>query len=260
MSINMISVITPSLNQSGFIGQTIVSVLDQKVDCPVEYIIMDGESTDGTIDIVKKYEDRLSWFSSKDHGQSDALNKGISKASGEIIGWLNSDDIYLSGTLQKVADHFRADPSCQWLIGKCSIIDENGKEVRKALTAYKNLFLTRFSFTALLLENFISQPSVFFRKEAFFSLGALHNLRPLAMDYDLWLRFAKHYKPLIINDYLACFRVHHNAKSSLNPASQFREQVDIHKSYDKRKMLLFLHRMNSYKNVAGYWVMKRLKF
>jgi len=247
-----ISVISPSFNQAGFIERTIQSVLDQQVDFPMEYIIMDGGSTDGTVDILEKYSGKLKWFSEKDEGQADAVNKGIRQASGEIIGWLNSDDLYLPGTLQKIIDFFSANPSCQWVIGKCCIIDENDRPIRKGVTAYKNLFLKRFRYNALLVENFISQPAVFFRKSAFISSGYLALERPLAMDYDLWLRLGKQFKPGLIRDELACFRVHPGAKSKMNAKSQFLEQVDIHKDHDRRSGWLFLHRLNAWKNIAGY--------
>src|ERR1039457_1571996 len=118
----LISVITPSLNQAGYIEDTIRSVLSQKVNSGLEYLVMDGGSNDGTPDILKKYSDRLTWYSEKDRGQSDAVNKGISLSGGEIIGWLNSDDLYLPGALQKVSDYFRAHPDGLWLyeIGRAS--------------------------------------------------------------------------------------------------------------------------------------------
>lgn len=254
-----ISVITPSLNQGRFIERTIQSVLEQKTDDPVEFIVMDGGSSDGTHGILEKYAGLLKWYSEKDSGQSEAVNKAVARASGEIIGWLNSDDVYLPGALQKVAEHFGLHPQCQWLIGKCRIIDEDDRETRKALTRYKNLFMKRFSYNALLVENYISQPAVFFRKELFETAGGLHPDRPLAMDYDLWLRFARISSPCMINEYLAGFRVHKYSKSSTSPAEQFQEQVDIHKSHDRRKIPLLLHYLNAWKNVAGYRLMKLLK-
>lgn len=250
----MISVITPSYNQAGFIEETIQSVLQQSLDSGLEYIVMDGGSDDGTLDILKKYPDSLRWYSEKDRGQSDAINKGISLSSGEIIGWLNSDDLYFPGALQKVSDYFSAHPDCRWLYGKCRIIDEQGLEIRKWLTWYKNRVARKFYYPALLLENFISQPSVFFRRSAFEATGPLELELPLAMDYDLWLRMSKLGPPGILHDYLSCFRVHDQAKSTQNIRKQFVEQYNIHKGYDRRRILLFLHRLNIFLTICGYWL------
>ena len=125
-----ISIITPSLNQGKFIERTIQSVLQQNVNIPVEYIVVDGGSTDGTLDILQKYSEKIKWISEPDRGQSDALNKGISMASGEIIGYLNSDDIYLPGTLQKVEDQFAMHPETNWVYGMAKMIDDNDEDIR----------------------------------------------------------------------------------------------------------------------------------
>ncbi len=117
-----ISIITPSWNQGPFIERTIRSVLEQGYP-NLEYIVMDGGSTDGTIDILRKYEGRLTWVSDKDKGQADAINKGITRSTGDIIAYLNSDDIYETGALRKAADHFSAHPDDRWLTGQCRIID-----------------------------------------------------------------------------------------------------------------------------------------
>ncbi|MCK9423307.1 MAG: glycosyltransferase [Bacteroidales bacterium] len=256
----MISVITPSFNQEVFIRRTIMSVVDQQVDFPVEYIIIDGGSTDKTLGILEQYSGRLRWISEKDSGQSDALNKGISLATGEIIGWLNSDDLYLPGALQKVKNYFDANPGCQWAYGKCRIVDEQDSEIRRWLTNYKNFFLKYFNYNALLLENFISQPAVFFKKSAFEDAGLLALNLPYALDYDLWIRLAKKTKPGYIDDYLACFRVHQEAKSRLYSKKQFREQYNIHKKYDKRVILLVLHRINMIRTIAGYWTIEQINY
>ncbi len=252
-----LSVITPSFNQSGFIGRTILSVIGQEADAEFEYIIMDGASTDGTIEILKKFSDRLKWFSSPDGGQADAVNKGIDQAQGEIIGWLNSDDVYLPGALKKVMCYFDEHPECQWLYGQCNIIDDSDRLVRHWLTKYKNVRIRKFHFNKLLLENCISQPAVFFRKSAFYAAGKLDTALPYAMDYDLWLRLAQLYPPGITSDYLASFRVHKQSKSTANSRQQFMEQYKIHKKYDQRKSYLFLHRMLMLTTIFGYWVLSK---
>ena len=161
-----ISIITPSFNQAAFLKETINSILSQEVSLEKEHIIVDGGSTDGSLEYLKSLDDRIRWISEPDRGQADAVNKGVRMATGEIIGWLNSDDLYLQGALQAVADHFRDHPECRWAYGRCRIIDSSGKERWKWITRYKNARLKKFTMDKLLRENFISQPAVFFRKES----------------------------------------------------------------------------------------------
>ena len=253
----LISIITPSFNQAAYIEDTINSVLSQETNFGIEYLVMDGGSTDGTLQLLDTYSGRLTRFSEQDKGQSDALNKGIARAQGEIIGWLNSDDLYLPGTLQKVADYFTTHPECNWLYGRCMIVDEENQEIRKMITWYKNLVSKKFFLPLLLIENFISQPAVFFRKTAFEKTGPLALDLPLAMDYDLWLRMAKLGPPGVLNDYLASFRVHRQAKSAIHSRKQFQEQFEIHKKHDQRKLLLFLHKLNIARAIGGYWLIEK---
>ena len=250
-----ISVITPSYNQAEFIEKTILSVLRQQTDADVEHIVVDGASTDGTLDILNKYPGKVRWVSSHDRGQSDAVNKGIIMATGDIIGWLNSDDVYLPGALQKVMRHFDFYPECQWLYGQCNIIDVEDREIRRWVTKYKNFRIRKFNDRSLLLENCISQPAVFFRKSAFLAAGPLSLDLPFAMDYDLWFRFARQSWPGIIHDILASFRVHGNSKGNRNTREQFMEQYDIHKRHDQRRLFLFLHRAFVYATIFGYRMM-----
>jgi glycosyltransferase involved in cell wall biosynthesis len=254
-----ISIITPSLNQANFIEATIHSVLSQELTSSFEFLIIDGGSSDGTIEILKKHEDRLHWISGTDSGQADAINKGIAMATGEIIGWLNSDDVYLPGTLQKVLNAFEQYPDRQWLFGKCKMIDESGKEVRKWITWYKNLLSRTFSFNRLLTENYISQPAVFFRRKAFFDAGSLNQALHYAMDFDLWLRFAKMSPPIIIPENLASFRLHNSSKSIRNHRNLFSEQYAVHLKYHHGKWLLLIHRINIAKILLVYGIMEKLR-
>jgi GT2 family glycosyltransferase len=189
----------------------------------------------------------------------DAVNKGFGMASGEIIGWLNSDDTYLPGTLQKVAAFFDRTPGCGWVYGNCRMVDENDTEVRKWITAYKNRSSRKFSFERLLMENFISQPAVFIRREALQAAGPLDISLPTAMDFDLWLRLAKNGVPGYIDDDLACFRVHGDSISSQNFKAQFDEQYQIHLRYDHTPGLLFRHRVKIRLIVLTYATLKHLK-
>ena len=133
-----ISIITPSYNQEIFIGETILSVLNQDGNYDLEHIIIDGKSTDGTDSVLKKYKDKIRIICEKDNGQAEAINKGFSLASGEIIGWLNSDDIYHKDTIRRVIGFFEEHPDKQWAYGKCNIVDAHGMEIRRLITRYKN--------------------------------------------------------------------------------------------------------------------------
>ncbi len=251
-TIRKISVVTPSLNQGGFIERTIQSVQNQIVDAEVEHIVIDGGSTDETLDILKGYGSKIRFTSGPDRGMSDALNTGFALCTGEIVGWLNSDDLFLPGTLQKVADYFSGHPDCLWLYGNCNMVEENDREVRKWITAYKVRKSARFSYRRLLVENFISQPSVFFRKSIFEKTGMLDINLKTAMDYDLWLRFSTLGKPGVIPDFLASFRVHQRSISARNIRKQFEEQYAIHQRYDQNKFRLFRHRTMIFLIVGVY--------
>ena len=164
-----ISIITPSLNQGDFIEKTIKSVLSQ--DYPnIEYIIIDGKSTDNTPDILKKYEKDIILISEKDKNQSNAINKGLKIASGEIIGYLNADDVYEPHALFRISNFFKENPKILWTTGKCSIIDDKGKEIRPFIKLWKHIWQKialsiNKEFEILLVLNYISQPATFIKKE-----------------------------------------------------------------------------------------------
>lgn len=174
-----LSVVTPSFNQGRFIRRTIESVLGQGV--PVEYVIMDGGSCDETADVAKAYEGRLHFVSERDKGQTDALNKGIAVTHGDIIGWLNSDDVYAPGALAAVLDHFAAHPECDVVYGMADHIDEHDGFIEE--------YPTRpFDLDRLEDACFICQPALFFRRKVIERIGLPDvNLR-YCMDYEYWLR------------------------------------------------------------------------
>jgi glycosyltransferase involved in cell wall biosynthesis len=256
---NKFSIVTPSFNQAQFIERTLQSVMDQQGDFSVEHIVIDGGSTDGTPGILEKYAPGIKYFSGPDRGMADALNKGIALASGDVVGWINTDDVYLPGTFAKVSGYFNLHPECQWLFGNCRIIDEEDREVRKWITAYKNGLLRNFRYDRLLLENFISQPAVFMRRSALERVGPVDISLPTAMDYDLWLRFARIGEPGYIDDYLSCFRMHRDSISYKGYRAQFEEQYSIHKRHDERKWLLFLNRLHVIRSVAIYWMIRKFR-
>jgi glycosyltransferase involved in cell wall biosynthesis len=174
-----LSVVTPSFNQGRFIRRTIESVLSQGV--PVEYVIMDGGSCDETADVARAYEGRLHFVSERDKGQTDALNKGIAVTHGDVIGWLNSDDVYTPGALAAVLDHFTAHPGCDVVYGMADHIDEHDGFIEE--------YPTRPFGLDLLEETcIICQPALFFRRKVIERWGLPDvNLR-YCMDYEYWLR------------------------------------------------------------------------
>ena len=209
-----ISIVTPSLNQGDFIGTTIQSVLSQRYP-NLEYLIVDGGSTDNTLSILESYNGQVRWISEKDKGQTDAINKGLRLVSGEILAYLNADDILLPGSLDGVADIFKIHPEMQWLTGRCKNIDDNDKAVRSAISLYKNILLYSSSFRLLLVTNYISQPATFWRNELVDICGVFDTDLNYVMDYDYWLRiWNKVAAPYIHHQEIAGFRIQRNSKTT----------------------------------------------
>lgn len=239
-----ISIITPSFNQGQFIEQTIQSVLSQNYP-NLEYIVMDGGSTDNTLSILKRHEGKLRWFSEKDKGQSDAINKGLKMAAGDIVTWLNSDDYYLPQTLQKVAEEFEKNKETQWVTGDYKIVDEKGKQIQSFIPRYKGLLRKHPTFNMLSFANFIIQPSTFWKRSIIEKVGYLNEKYHLCMDYDLWLRIMKKYQPTIIPSPLSSFRIHGASKGKLQYGIQFEEEVQVAKQYNKNIFITFLHKIHN---------------
>ena len=208
-----ISIVTPSLNQGDFIEATIQSVLSQKYP-NLEYLIVDGGSTDSTLSILNTYDGQLKWVSERDNGQTDAINKGLRLVTGEILAYLNADDILLPGSLYDVANIFNKHPETQWLTGRCKIIDDNGKGVRGVIYLYKNILLYSKSFHLLLVTNYISQPATFWRNELVDFCGLFDSNLNYVMDYDYWLRIWKVATPFIYHRNIAGFRIQRNSKTT----------------------------------------------
>ena len=178
-----ISIVTPSYNQGRFIEKTIKSVLSQDIQ-DMEYWVVDGGSTDGTLRILQQYDDRLNWVSEKDAGQTDAVNKGIRFSDGDIIGWLNSDDIYYPGALAAVRNYFVQHPEVQILYGDADHIDETDGLIEPYPTE-------EWNYDRLLETCFICQPAVFFRRSLVEQVGELSTILQYCMDYEYWLRIGK---------------------------------------------------------------------
>jgi glycosyltransferase involved in cell wall biosynthesis len=217
------SIVTPCLNAEATIAQTLESVRRQEVP-GVEHVIVDGGSTDGTMDLVRAAGDHVRFVSEPDNGLSDAVNKGIGMARNDVIGWLNADDVYLPGALARVATAFAQRPDALWATGRCLIIDADGREIRRGITRYKDSLLRRYSFPLFLTQNFVSSPATFVRRDAFDLVGRFEERFRYSMDYDMWLKLGRRSAPVIIDEPLACFRM---AEGSLS-MSGFERQFDEH--------------------------------
>jgi len=226
-----ISIVTPSYNQGAFIGRTIDSILSQQGDFELDYRVIDGGSTDDTLDVLRTYGDRLRWTSEKDKGQVDAINKGLAQATGDIVGWINSDDLLLPGALAKIADAFRANPATEWVHGRCIIIDEQDREVRKWVSAYKHYRCKHHSFANFLTEDYVSQMTCFWRKSLQDEVGLVATNIKYAFDYEFFLRFAERGDPIYIEDPIACFRWYPESKSGGGFVTQMRETNELARRY-----------------------------
>ena len=253
-----ISIITPSFNQGDFIEQTILSVLSQ--DYPnIEYLIMDGGSSDTTLTILKKYSGKITWISEADKGQTHAINKGLRLATGSIVGYLNTDDLLLPGTLKKVAEVFINDPQSVWVTGKCRIVDEENNEIRRPITIYKNALLGSHNFSLLLMTNYISQPATFWLREALESAGYLDENLRYVMDYEYWLRLYSRWPPVFIPEYLAVFKIHRNSKTTSTGHKDVYvdEEKIVVGRYVRSRFQMFLHNMHRLMMTFAYSVMNR---
>jgi glycosyltransferase involved in cell wall biosynthesis len=217
------SIVTPSLNQGKFIEQTICSVLAQAGDFFIDYIIIDGGSTDETLSIITKYDEliarkllsvkcagiTLRWWSEPDRGQSHAINKGFNYATGDIFCWLNSDDTFASGAFQAVVAATKSNPSANVILGSGEMVDEEGNSVRY-ITPEKVTFKSLHGW----IHNYFWQPSCFFSRHVWFECGPLADELHFAMDLDLWLKISKRFPFLTIDTKLSISLRHPQAKTT----------------------------------------------
>jgi glycosyltransferase involved in cell wall biosynthesis len=207
MNFPKISIVIPSYNQGQFLGETILSVIDQQYP-NLELFVVDGGSTDNSVDVIKKHEQHLTWWvSEKDKGQSDAINKGFAKATGEIISWLCSDDLLMPGSLKLIASHFESASEKIGLVhGGATVFEE--EKIKE----------TRFTYQVPNKEAYLSgmvfpQPAAFFHKSWIEKVGSLNEELQYGMDYDFFLRLALVCDFLPVDDILAKYRLHQQSKS-----------------------------------------------
>jgi len=225
----LVSIVTPSFNQSLYIEETIKSVFTQ--DYPrIEYIIIDGGSIDNTLEIVKKYEDRIHWISEPDDGQADAVNKGFRMSQGEIVAWLNSDDTYCPGAIKTAVDYLLQHSDVCMIYGDGYEIDERGMVIRKFP------YTQRFDLNKLIyVSDYILQPTVFMRKKSLCELDLLDTSLTWCMDWDLWIRFGKRYKVAYIPFFFGNSRIHSNTKTALGGFRRLQEIAYVMRKHGNKR-------------------------
>ena len=217
----LVSIVTPSFNQASYLEQTIRSVLDQD-HADIEYLVIDGGSTDGSTDIIKKYASRLAyWVSEKDSGQADAINKGMARAKGDIVAWLNSDDYYLPGAVTAAVKAFDANPDVVLVYADMLAVDEHGQ-------TFNTLRYRQLTLEDLLSFQIIGQPAVFMRRSAFEQAGGLDPSYHFLLDHHLWIRIAAQGRTIVhVPQTWAAARYHPAAKNRAQAAAFGREAFRI---------------------------------
>lgn len=210
----LITVVTPSFNQGEYLQRTIQSVLQQNYPA-LEYIIVDGGSSDGSSAIIRKYSAKLAWWcSEKDAGQADAITKGFERSSGDVLCWLNSDDLLLPGALRSVGKYFQENPAAEVVNGGAFCIDSSDRPLRRGFeSTYTQGVRASARRFRLYGQDGVYQPATFWRREAYFETGGVRRQFSFVMDLDLFCRLAQRQRFHVIPRYLACFRVHDTSKS-----------------------------------------------
>jgi glycosyltransferase involved in cell wall biosynthesis len=216
----LVSIVTPSFNQARYLEETIRSVLAQGYP-GLEYIVIDGASSDGSVDVIRMYTNKLAWWvSEKDNGQAEAINKGMSRANGEILAWLNSDDYYLPGAISAAVKAFEENPDVVLVYGNLLAVDENGETLNV-------LRYTQLDLEDLICFRIIGQPAVFFRRDALDRAGLLDPAYHFLLDHHLWLRIASQGNILYVDETWAAARYHAEAKNRAKAAEFGREAFRI---------------------------------
>jgi glycosyltransferase involved in cell wall biosynthesis len=243
----LVTVVTPSYNQGRFIAATIESVLAQ--DYPnVEYIVVDGASTDETAEVVARYADRLTFISEPDRGQSDAINKGFRRARGEYVAWLNSDDLFLPGAIAAAVAALRAHPEAGAVYGEGYQIDEAGNVIsRFGVTQEFNLW------KLLNLSDYILQQTVFFRRSVFDEIGLLDEALHYGMDWEILMRIGLHHPLVYVPHFMGAIREYPAAKSFAGGAKRARELASVMRRHTGKRFPpgMFVYGMPSYVAVVN---------
>jgi len=249
----LVSIVTPSFNQARYLEATIQSVLGQ--DHPqIEYIIVDGGSSDGSIEIIRRYAGRLAWWVSEpDHGQTDAINKGFARAKGEVLAWINSDDTYQPGAVAEAAAYLAAHPEAGMVYGDASYINEQGEPVGRFPAAQTD--------RRRLLQGYVHIP----QQASFFRAGLWHKVGPLdpsfyfAMDYDLWVRISKLAPLVYLPRPWGNFRLHGDAKTFSADDRCWPEMLRVHRREGESRFSVITARYLLRRLAAPWMAWKRKK-
>ncbi len=241
------SIVTPSYNQAAFIGETIESVISQAGEFEIEYFVMDGGSSDGSIEVIKKYADLISaerwpikcrgisikWYSQKDKGQSDAINQGLRQATGDIFSYINSDDLYCPGAFERIAKEFSDRPEADFIYGDGDVIDEVGNLQWEWLSRpYNHSLMTSYHFLWNDFTNYIMQQATFWRKSVINKIGYFDESFHYAMDVEYWVRAGDAGLKLIHRPYkVGKFRLIKGTKSLSSPTVFWEDYLEIFRRY-----------------------------
>jgi glycosyltransferase involved in cell wall biosynthesis len=244
LDLPLVSIVTPSYNQARFLEATLRSVLEQ--DYPnLEYLVVDGASTDGSVDIIRRYAGRLTWWvSEKDSGQSEAINKGLRRARGEIVGWLNSDDVYLPGAVAAAVAAFQAHPQAAVVYGDALAIDADGK-------SFNVMHARQYSLVDLMAFNIICQPAAFMRRSVLEQVDYLNPSYHLLMDTLLWMDMARVGPFVYVPQAWAAARYHDQAKNRTRGAAYGREARVLMEDLKSRPEFSDIFARNEKRIMAG---------
>ena len=244
-----ISIVIPSYNKARYIAKTLDSILEQKYN-DLEVIIQDPGSTDGSLDIIKKYAEKypkmIFLYKEKDSGQLDAINRGLKKAKGDILTYINADDIYSKDSYKYVSEAYQNYHNALWFAGRGNVIDDEDKEIAGFITKYKNILLTLNSYYILLTTNYLMQPSVFLTKKAYKEYGNFKGTKQFVMEYEMWLRIGKVQMPVIIPKCLSSFRLPVASIYRNEYKKTLSEDYKIVQKFTQNPVILFLHNLHSF--------------
>lgn len=264
-SLPVFFIVTPSYNQAAFLEETIISVLNQEYPA-IKYCVMDGGSTDASVNILKKYSNKIKWESKADKGQTDAINKGIayfktlseSEQDQAVFAYINSDDYYLPNVFKEVVATFQDHPEAAWLVGEYSISSNQASWFHNAVVkTWKRLLKAIYSRSVLLVLNPIPQPATFVRWSAIRRLGDFNTDLRYVMDYEYWLRLQHTFgNPVFLDKVLAIFRIHQTSKGGSEFIKQFEEQYQVCKKYTGNQLLRGLHFLHNQVTLLLYQIFK----
>ncbi len=250
----LVSVITPSFRQGRFLEAAMRSVFEQ--DYPdIEYIVVDGGSQDESVDVIKKYEDQLAWWVSEpDKGHADALNKGFAQAHGDLLAWLNSDDVYTPGAVREAVEFMQTNPEVSMVYGDGHFIDEQGKVIGKFPARQTDYRRMRQGYVH------ICQPSSFFRADLFRKVAPIDMSLYFSFDYDMWLKLAALGPVKYLPRHWSYFRLHGDCKTVLADDQCWPDMLEVHRRLGGSKFSVIWGKYLVRKTIAPYinWKRRRM--